>query len=364
MKSGEPLDRLFAMTQLYSLFSSEQAMTVFLAIIVIAIPKLRTIYFVPERSYPETTRIQRVVFFDIAKGFAILAVILIHVLLVFKLDNRGNEALINIVNNIARFAVPVFLICTGILLHPKMVERRAGILKFYTRKIITIGIPYFIATLIISLYSKVTTTDFFYYLFTGKALGPYYYIVVLAQLYVLYPLLVIVRHNKWFLPLSFFVSLVSFHLCDGTFFLPFLYFFSYGIANREYFLSNNPKKYSRSSLWLVITIYLAFTIFWADYYYNMVYIYGVAIWNLFFAYQHQFTKSWLTEYIANMGKITLWIYLIHFPVVLLMYRLLDNSNIFLYTVGTYLSSVVISYYVATFLSMVYSRVTARIYQKI
>ena len=341
-------------------------MTLFFAIIVVSLPQLRSIYLSSESSNEKTIIKKRLLFFDVVKGIAILAVILIHTLVIYKLTQTKFEKFIYILNNIIRFAVPVFLISTGILLNPKKVENNRGILKFYVKKIFTIFIPYSFTTLVISLYLKVSISVFFYYLISGKALGPYYYIIVLAQLYLLYPILVKIKNNKWFLPVSFSISLISYlfeftwHLYGITLFMPFLYFFSYGIANRNYFLNSTSKKHISLPFFLLVIVYLIFSILWTDYYYNMVYVFGVAVWNLFFIYQYELTTSWFTKLLAKIGKISLWIYFVHFSVILLMCRLLDNSNIFLYIVSTYLISVAISYYLAKFLYVLYENVAAKV----
>ncbi len=142
---------------------------------------------------------KRVPFFDFAKGIAITAVILIHVafLLAYFSDDlplsflSWNEG----INRAMRFAIPVFFISSGALLFLQnfKIETLKG---FYLPKIKRLVIPYvafsFFATFatskgsfILSDYITTALKD----LLTGGALVPYWFIPVLFQLYLLYPLL-------------------------------------------------------------------------------------------------------------------------------------------------------------------------------
>lgn len=349
------------MIQLSSLLTSEQTLTIVSAFIVLFIPQLRKIFFSSKILDKEVSIKERIIFFDVVKGIAIIAVVLIHTLLLYKLTDKGNVTFIYMVNNIIRFAVPFFLIISGILLNPKNVENKNKIFRFYIKKIISIVIPYLILTLIISLYSKSDIKEFFYYAFTGKALGPYYYVVVLMQLYMLYPILVTVRKKNWILPAAFIISVVTYlfeftwHIYDVTLCLPYLYFFVYGIVNREYYLNTNYKRKDVRILLAVIIGYLIFSFIWTDYYYNTAYLYGITLWNLFFIYKDILKNFWVTKWIAGIGRISLWIYLIHFPIVLVAYRLFSTiSNVMIQMIVTCIISVLISFFIAKLLHMIYS----------
>jgi surface polysaccharide O-acyltransferase-like enzyme len=270
---------------IFSYLSGEKLMTMVLLIIVLCIPSLRRTYVIAEK-FKETSVIEkRIFFFDFIKGIAMLAVILIHTLLLFKLFHKGNEQLIFIANNLLRFAVPVFLICTGVLLNPKSVANRNGIVMFYLKKIVSIFLPYIFATSVVALYFHADVKSFFYLLFTGKAQAPYYYIVVLMQLYLIYPILVRISKQRLLVG-SFVISLVSYflksswNLYDIPLFFPYLYFFSYGIAQREFFLKKNNQRGIDRNYLIVIFAYIICVIVKPEYYFNMVYMFAIAVWGI------------------------------------------------------------------------------------
>lgn len=348
---------------IFSYLSGEQLMTIVLLIIVLCIPSLRRIYLIAEKSKDTSIIKKRIFFFDFIKGIAMLAVILIHTLLLFKLFHKGNEQLIFITNNLLRFAVPVFLICTGVLLNPKSVANRNGIVTFYLKKIVSIFLPYLFATSVVALYFHADVKSFFYLLFTGKAQAPYYYIVVLMQLYLIYPILVRVRKQQLLIG-SLVISLVSYfiksswNLYDMPLFFPYLYFFSYGIVKREYYLTNNKEHTFDWNFLIVILAYIICLIIKPEYYFNMVYLYGIAVWGIFSAVQNKLKKSWITRFIAEIGKVSLLIFLVHFIIVLFMYKIISSENIIVSILGIFITATVLSFFIAKILHITYSRITS------
>ena len=100
-----------------------------LSFIVFSIPLFRKIFFFEiakkERVY---SRKKRYDFFDFLKGTAILAVVLIHINGSFYKDIYSDNIFIITFNNIFRFAIPFFLISSGVLL-----SLRDGFYSFYSK---------------------------------------------------------------------------------------------------------------------------------------------------------------------------------------------------------------------------------------
>ncbi|MCX6744163.1 MAG: acyltransferase [Candidatus Parcubacteria bacterium] len=333
-----------------------------IALIIIPLPWLRNLYFAENCPINEKIIKQRMVFFDWLKGLAIIAVILIHVAYFFHdhpyMDN--NLTFIIFFNNLARFAIPVFLICSGLLLNPIKGEKEY--IDFYRRKLWRNFLPYILCTIVFALFLRLNVTDFFASLISGKIAPPYYFIIVLLELYLIYPVLDIFIRSKYFLPITFFISLVSGFFIELQFFggiptlLPYLFFFCYGLRCREKFL-NYQKNKEELALWLAIVIfYLIFTLIMPIWYYNVRLFYGLAIFNLLFYFKDKiFKENWIGKIFIAFGKNSLWIYLIHFTImsVIYYYCSLLNINYYLNFALVFLFTIIVSFFLAKLIQLIY-----------
>ncbi len=297
----------------------EEIAVIIIGAAVFGIPYLFHLYFHIESTEAETAVQTRLPYFDYLKGVAILAVILIHVKNMYERYIPVNDfSFLYITNNVLRFAIPFFLICSGILLNPNFKEGE-GALAFYSKKILRIFLPYTLFTLGVALYHD--HLDIFWRLLgTGEASPPYYFMLVLLQCYLLYPLLVKYKNNKKeLLAFSFLLSLLSFFSPITWYFagiptvFPYLFFFVYGFAKRNDFL-NYKKNFHEFVGWLCITVlYLLVVYMKPALFYNSQFFYGVALFSIFFYFKEFFTKSKiLNKTLIYLGKNSLWIYLLHF----------------------------------------------------
>lgn len=297
-------------------------------VVVLLIPSWRLFYFFPEnKTDKQIIQKSRLQFFDFLKGFSILAVILIHVgYFYWYYDNYQNRYLIDFLNNISRFCIPVFIISSGILLRPwrEVSDKKA----FYTRKITRIFVPYLLVVLLASLYYKASIGIFLKVLFSGTAYVPYYFIVVLAQLYLLYPLLDKYRQSKYFLLLSFIFSYTLTLLFDpikiagAVFFSKYLFFFCYGMYMRDFFLTAGQKDKREISMWgALVAIFIAISLYLPEMYFNFQIFYGLAIFNILYYYKDAIERYFKKIYtaLASIGKLSLWVFLLHFPIARLVY---------------------------------------------
>lgn len=297
----------------------EEIAVIIIGAMVLGIPYFRHLYFNVQSDEKDAVVSTRIPYFDYLKGVAILAVILIHVRNMYERYLPQNDfSFLYITNNVLRFAIPFFLICSGILLNPNSIKQE-GTWAFYSKKIFRIFIPYILLTLGVALYFN--RLDIFQgLLITGSASPPYYFMPVLLQCYILYPLLVRYKNNRTkLLVFSFLISVASlftpltWNFASVPTVFPYLFFFVYGFAKRDDFLhyQKNPKELAG---WLCISaFYLLVVIIKPALFYNSQFFYGVALFNILFHFRKSLTKSKIiNKTMVYLGQNSLWIYLLHF----------------------------------------------------
>jgi peptidoglycan/LPS O-acetylase OafA/YrhL len=263
----------------------------------------------------------RYIFFDTLRGVAITAVIILHVIYLFPFESYPyvHEETLNAVNALLRFAVPFFLIASGILLSPPP-HTPSGILAFYKRQFVRVGLPYLLVlSALLFLRSDFTMLEVFKNFFTGNASVPYYFITVLLQLYLIYPFIAHIATQRWFVYFALGFSLFSFFIPQvlvihgvSTFF-PYFFFFVWGIYMRPQILQGTvPRQY-----WPWISFLIFFLVGYMllpGKYYNTLYFFGTSMFMLLYLLTiDNRIPSWFSKFFSFLGGFTLWIYLIHFP---------------------------------------------------
>jgi len=302
--------------------------TITILFVVIALPFLRKPFFSIPKKETEIN-FDRLPFFDFLKGIAIVAVICIHCIYQQILTlPLGHEHALFFLNNLLRFTIPFFFILSGVLLNPNEKNWK----RFYTKKISRLLIPYILCVLAIGIYTEMPLKDVFLQSFTGRLALPYYFIIVLFQMYLFYPLFLRWKKYKWFLPLILGISVCSFFIPQTwlLFGIPtafqYLFFFVYGIAKRDLFLSSNAQKQNAFPWVMMICIYIALLFFYPDYYYNTRYVYGPALIHIAFILKDKlYSQNTIGKFIEKLGKKSLWIFLTHYLIVLLTYKFFQNT---------------------------------------
>lgn len=299
------------------------------------VPYLRTLYFRNETILPKTdnTKTPHLPYFDFLRGLAIVAVIIIHVIYFYQTvipEHLSNE--LKSLNNLLRFAIPFFFITAGILLTPFSYTRNKY-KAFFKKKVWKLIPAYLLCCLIISVFYKLPVNQTLWLSFNGRITPPYYFIVVLFQLYLIYPLLLKYRRASWFLPLSFAFTIVCYVsppmwiILGVPFFGRYLFFFTFGIKLREFFLNKKIEQKELPYWAALIILYTGLALTLWGIYYNVRLIYGIALFSLLMILQpslERFNK--VLSPIAFLGKNSLWIYLTHFAVVKSVFFLISPTN--------------------------------------
>ncbi|MEQ8235481.1 MAG: acyltransferase [Syntrophomonadaceae bacterium] len=156
---------------------------------------------------------KRLLELDLIRGGTALAVIAIHVTAGY-MDLRLGY----LWNHLVRFAVPLFVIMSGLVLYWQDIGNKPRTTwDFYAKRLQKLLIPYVIWTLIYTILSQhmlrlplsqLSPTTLGHNLLWGTAYYHLYFLIIILQMYLLYPLLTHGMRNKvpWLLPGSLLLS--------------------------------------------------------------------------------------------------------------------------------------------------------------
>lgn len=314
----------------------ETIIFIILLCVVLCIPRYRNVlFFVGNRvDGVGVSPSQRNQGIDFLKGSAVLAVILIHVIYfaLAQVLTLTDVYIINLLNAMLRFAIGGFLIASGYLLRSPQVWFSRDGLMFYWKKIVRIGIPYGLVTYLLWLIES-PESSLGKLLLTGTASVPLYFVPVLFQLYLIYPLLDGLRKKYPYMLLigSFALSVFSFltgylYTAGGMVLCTqFLFFFVYGMTIGDQ-LSNVSREWRKYLEILFIYVgahsivalrYLTLEFNPADplvtHVYNTQLVYAIVMTQLLVFLGTHYHSRWFQS-IRWCGKMSLWIFLLHFPI--------------------------------------------------
>jgi peptidoglycan/LPS O-acetylase OafA/YrhL len=295
--------------------------------------------------------------FELFRAFAIIAVVLIHAtsLGVGLPDHQSKiHVLFNFINKISTFAVPSFIFMSGIVLFYTYYERWQvkDIIPFYAKRLKFIVVPYLVVSLLYYLfnqqlyYGPVTfQLDQFLPLLTwGEAGYHLYFIIIILQFYLLFPvLLYLAKRYPWvkryFTWIGVFVFLLfyiinhfhSFPHRSSLCFTYFIYFFlgaSIGMNYKQALASVIRYRLMISLLAIISGVGLAILYILGDFKHKApvvffdlcFYAYGafaslILLW-LAYAIHQKYSK--LSSFFQSIGTHSFGIYLIH-PALLALY---------------------------------------------
>lgn len=257
--------------------------------------------------------------FDTLKGIAIIAVIVIHATIFFPTNGLiSREIALDTIDASMRFAVPIFFIISGILLVPPQKTRR-GYTRFFSSKLVRLGIPYVLLSILCTGLYGGSGWTYLTNIFTGHALTPYYFMVVLFQMYLLYPVIEQYAKKRVFVYATLFLAFICqifpqylWYWFGVPLVFQYLYFFVWGIYVREQLLDGS---FTRNYVpWIsMIVLFYTFFVFFPGQYYNVQLYYGVAVFSLLILLGTRTARaSALERSLARIGRLSLWIYLTHY----------------------------------------------------
>ena len=167
----------------------------------------------------------------------------------------------------------------------------------------------------------------------------------------------------FFISLIYFVSPLAEQPFGFPIFFPFLFLFAYGVYFRDRFLNYQSDK-QELFIWLMIILADLLIMLWGnEYYYNQRYFYGPALFNVLFFFRAGIMRNKVvSRLLLAFGKNSLWIFLIHFPLMLALYPyiLMFNFNYYLTFLITFIISIGTSYLLALICQMIYNYVIEKV----
>ncbi len=281
----------------------------------------------------------RIYFFDFIKGISIICVVLMHIIYFYYDSNQyGNFSfLLNYFLKIFRFSVPFFIISSGFLLNLKSLSPK-NVFSFYNKKIFKLIIPYFIFCILFFVLKNnyFNLKEFIYGFITGNILIPYYFMSILFQFYIIYPIIFFLMNkfnNKNILILSFIISFISsmflYKINNFYIFLPYLIYFVFGIFLKKQIKETNLENILKSKNVIrfnifIITIYSLFGLIGlSEHYSNFQFAYSISLFLLFFVFKEKIENKFKT--VTLLGKNSLYIFLTHFFIIESINNLIKNK---------------------------------------
>jgi len=258
--------------------------------------------------------------FDLMRAIAIIAVVLIHVTYLFPYTTYNvSPAVLDAMDALLRFAVPIFFISSGVLLQP-VAHTIAAISRFYWRKIGTLFIPYALVTGLLTYAANGSATTFLHNLATGNASVPFYFIITLFQLYLLYPWIERLARKRFAVYTALLTSIACYfvpqawELYEVPLAIRFVFFFMWGIYMRAQLLTGAIDR--SLTPWLVLVgAFIALYTQLPGEYFNVRPFYGIGMFAILYLTLVQIsTNTRRARTMQTIGTYTLFIFLLHYPI--------------------------------------------------
>jgi probable poly-beta-1,6-N-acetyl-D-glucosamine export protein len=204
---------------------------------------------------------------DYLRGLAILAVITIHITTYYTympaITNLTIVYMILIV--LARYGVPLFLLVSGFALYNKY-NKEFDLNEFYIKRLRSIVPPYIIFSVLYEKWNRgAITTAFFNDLLTGKANQHLWFIILIIELYISYPVIMQIYNKcknhsvpKYFLVVVFFINILYNSYLGAYWFIPqmlgWIFYFVIGMYIRDNYESIDIQTIARKYWLLVVTV--------------------------------------------------------------------------------------------------------------
>jgi len=204
---------------------------------------------------------------DYLRGLAILAVITIHITTYFtKMPAITNLTIVYMTLIVlARYGVPIFILVSGFVLYNKY-NKEFKVSEFYIKRYSSIIPPYLIFSALYEKWNRgAITTVFVTDLLTGRANQHLWFIILIIELCITYPVIMYVYNHfknysiaKYFLVAAFFINIISNTYLESYWFIPqmlgWLFYFVLGMYIRDNYESIDIREIARKYWPLVITV--------------------------------------------------------------------------------------------------------------
>ncbi|MCJ0929615.1 acyltransferase [Virgibacillus halodenitrificans] len=157
------------------------------------------------------------------RAIACLCVIMVHVTAGYYYESGKNfDWITQFFNQISRYGTPAFAIISGFLLYNQAINRNFNLKFFWKSRLTKVVIPFFIWSILYlilkwsygqftlpSINSIEERNDFIYFFLTGKSNYHLYFIAIVVQFYLVFPLLQLFKSQKnllLFTLISFFIN--------------------------------------------------------------------------------------------------------------------------------------------------------------
>lgn len=294
---------------------------------------------------------QRIEYFDILRGIAIIGVIAIHSSEIgYKFPDMSVEFRGTVIwRQLINFSVPLFLAISGYFAANKETNNEASYLIFVKKQIPRVFIPYVFWSVIYSipiiLHDDNSLKDVVFKFITFQITGPFYYILLIIQYYILLPILKKMATTKGVL----IAGLISGFSCltiyitryclsidiplfiYAGFFPTWIVFFVIGIFIRKNGIN------TKSNILLSFLI-LSFVLSVVETYYLYIkfndignsvtavkitsFIYSITA--ILFLFKQADKKNFNFKFLSYLGKISFGIYLSHMIVLSILARLFNK----------------------------------------
>ena len=297
--------------------------------------------------------------FQAFRGIAIICVVAIHSIVGSEnfSHSNWNFYFIFIYRQLLNFAVPAFLFISGYWVAKENFNNLKEYKFFLNKRLKKVLVPYFFWSLFAILLSitlfgfDLSSKTIIYKLLTGGAMGPYYFLLLIAQLYIITPILIYLlnkQSNGLIIIISLnFLSLLVLYIIRiylninpplALYALPFyswIIFFALGIFVKNHNVSNKCTSY-RIYLLLIFFIILSCTEAYFLLKLNLTsfafsavkfssFFYSIAVCFAFLKLRQKI-KNW-PQILVKLGDYSFGIYLIHIFIIHFITKALNQIDI-------------------------------------
>lgn len=308
---------------------------------------------------------QKQYFYEISfiRAIACLCIVMVHVTAGFYYKNDNTFTwLTQFFNQISRYGTPAFAIISGFLLYNQAIKRGFKLKIFMKSRITKVIIPFFIWSIIYLFlkwnYDQFTlpssteeTKDFLYFFFTGKSNYHLYFIAIVAQFYLLFPLLQYFKSKRSLILLTLITFFINYFFVSNTinighglfnkffnervFLFHWVYYFFLGGLLVYYWdrimMWVKQNTFFSIILGIIVMISGVFEYHFAEWIESNRPMNMISLPLLFIALAGVYTAfSSLTkirDYIVEIGNLSMGIYLVH-PLILFFLRRYDIFDVF------------------------------------